>query len=311
MLDGLTLDQIRIFVTVAESGSFRAAAARVGRAQSAVSFAIGNLEQQLGVTLFDREGYRPSLTAEGRALLEDARAVLLKTDLMRARAKGMDAGVELELGIAVDPMFPATSVGHALRELQEAFPTVAIRLWSVPLGGTFAALCDGRATFSICFSTALESRLQFEQMGSISMVAVAAAGHPLGRLAAASRRIGAADLADHLQIVVSDPTPMTEGEDFGVRSPGTWRVSDMHSKHALILAGTGWGNLPLWLVASDLEAGRLVRVPAADLGPDGETPLRAYLAHPIDSPLGPAGRFLRDKLLGCMSLMDARSRPAV
>lgn len=309
MLDGLTLDQIRLFVTVAESGSFRAAAARVARAQSAVSMAVANLEEQLGVTLFDRSGYRPSLTPEGHALLEDAQAVLLKIDLMRARAKGLDAGVELKLGMAVDPLFPPASIGHALKDLQTAFPTVAIRLWTAPLGGTFAALKEGRATFAICFQKALERRLEFEDMGSISLVAVAAAQHPLGLLAAAGRRISAPELADHIQIVLSDPTPMTEGRDFGVRSPGTWRVSDIYSKHALILAGTGWGNLPLWMVADDLEAGRLVRVPSVDLGPSAETAFRAYLAHPIDSPLGPAARFLRDRLLTCMGQLTAPAPP--
>jgi DNA-binding transcriptional LysR family regulator len=62
MLDGLTLDQMRTFVAVAEAGSFRTAATHLSRAQSAVSHAIGNLEAQLGITLFDRSGHRPMLT---------------------------------------------------------------------------------------------------------------------------------------------------------------------------------------------------------------------------------------------------------
>ena len=70
MLDALTLDQMRTFVAVAESGSFHTAAARLSRVQSAVSHAIGNLESHLRIALFDRSGYRPTLTPEGRALLK-------------------------------------------------------------------------------------------------------------------------------------------------------------------------------------------------------------------------------------------------
>jgi DNA-binding transcriptional LysR family regulator len=97
--------------------------------------------------------------------------------------------------------------------------------------------------------------------------------------------------------VVPDPSPLTEGRDFGVLSPGTWRVSDNATKHALILAGVGWGSLPLWLVERDLAEGRLVRVAAAEFGPGGETFVRAYLAHRTDEPLAPAARAFRHALL--------------
>jgi Bacterial regulatory helix-turn-helix protein, lysR family len=114
MLDALTLDQLRIFVAVAEAGSFRAGAKRLSRVQSAVSHAIGNLEAELGVTLFDRSSHRPTLTSDGRALLADGRAILLKVDLMRARARGLGEGVELRLSVVVDTWFPIATVGEAL-----------------------------------------------------------------------------------------------------------------------------------------------------------------------------------------------------
>jgi DNA-binding transcriptional LysR family regulator len=81
-----------VFVAVAEAGSFRAGAKRLSRVQSAVSHAIGNLEAELGVTLFDRSSHRPTLTSDGRALLADGRAILLKVDLMRAGAGPRGAG---------------------------------------------------------------------------------------------------------------------------------------------------------------------------------------------------------------------------
>ncbi|ASP66754.1 hypothetical protein CDO27_22950 (plasmid) [Sinorhizobium meliloti] len=74
-------------------------------------------------------------------------------------------------------------------------------------------------------------------------------------------------------------------------------MGDNMTKHALILAGIGWGNLPLWLVERDLAEGRLVRVPAAEFGLQGETLTNAYLMHRTDEHLGPATRAFCDALL--------------
>jgi DNA-binding transcriptional LysR family regulator len=296
MLDALTLDQMRTFVAVAEAGSFRAAATRLSRVQSAVSHAIGNLEAQLGVSLFDRSGRRPTLTPEGQALLADVRGVLLKVDAMRARARGLGEGLELRLAIALDPQFPLGLVAAALTDLHDTYPSVALWMWTAPLGAAIVALCEGRCTLAITAADIADPRIELEALTFVPRAAVAAATHPLAIRSGVGEPLAAAELADHLQIVVPDPSPLTEGRDFGVLSPGTWRVSDNETKRALILAGVGWGSLPLWLVERDLAEGRLVRVAAAEFGQQGETFVRAYLAHRTDQPLGPAARLLRQAL---------------
>src|SRR3546814_12124313 len=139
MLDALTLDQIRTFVAVAEHGSFRAGAARLRRVQSGVSASIANLEAQLGIALFDRSGHRPALTPQGHALLVNARDILLRVDAMRACARGFGEGVELELALVVDTLFPLPPIGAALAELPAAHPSVALRPDIEPLGGPLPA----------------------------------------------------------------------------------------------------------------------------------------------------------------------------
>jgi DNA-binding transcriptional LysR family regulator len=297
MLDALTLDQMRVFVAVAESGSFRAGAGRLSRVQSAVSHAIGNLENHLRIALFDRSGHRPTLTPEGRALLADMRAILLKVDSMRARALGLGEGVELGLAIALDPQFPLGLAAMALKDLHDAYPSVSVQLWTAPLGAAIAALRDGQCALAITAADLPDPRIELEALSFVPRAAVAAATHPLAARSRGGEPVAAAELADHLQVVVPDPSPLTEGRDFGVLSPGTWRVSDNATKHALILAGIGWGSLPLWLVERDLAQGRLVRIAAAEFGQQGETFVRAYLAHRTDQPLGPAARAFREALL--------------
>jgi DNA-binding transcriptional LysR family regulator len=289
MLDALTLDQIRTFVTVAESGSFRAGAGKLARAQSGVSVSIANLEAQLGVALFDRSNHRPALTPEGKALLSNAQDILLRVDAMRARARGLGEGVELELSITADPLFPIHVLANAIAIVRSTYPSVTVRLVVSSLGGPLQALIDRQCTLAIIVDDDFrDPRVVLETLSLISQVAVVGANHPL-----AAQRDGRAleipDLADHLQIVVSDPTRWSEGRDFGVISPQTCRVSSQDAKHALILAGVGWGRLPLWLIASDLKTGRLVRLATKSLGRNSEVGLESYLARRLDESLGPAG----------------------
>lgn len=298
MLDALTLDQMRTFAAVAEAGSFRAGATRLRRVQSAVSHAIGNLEAQLGVSLFDRSGHRPTLTVEGRVLLDDVRAILLKVDTLRARAHGLGEGVELKLSIVVDTLFPIATTGAALKEMHETYPSVTVRMAVTPLGGPLAALREGGYTLGVTVGENFrDPHIAFEALSCVPFIAVVAPTHPLAKSAYAGEPLSAAMLADHLQIVQEDPTPLSEGRDFGVLSPGTWRVSGQDTKQALILAGLGWGRLPSWAVERDLAEGRLVRVPSAEFGPQGETLERGYLMHRADTPLGPAARSFRQALL--------------
>lgn len=291
MIDALTLDQLRVFAAVADAGSFRAAARRLSRVQSAVSHAIANMELQLGVTLFDRAGHRPVMTPQGQALLANARDILLRVDAMRARAQGMGTGVELELSLVVDTLFPIATVGAALKTMHDRYPTVATRVAVLPLGGPIDALLSGSHTLGIIAGEHFRHpRIAVQALSSVQMVAVVGARHPLARHAASAGALGAPELADHLQIVQSDPSGLSEGRDFSVLSPQTCRVSGQDTKHALIVAGLGWGRLPLWQVEHDLANGRLVRLPTRSLGRGSQVATETYLAHRIDMPLGPAAR---------------------
>lgn len=298
MLDALTLGQLRTFVAIAEAGGFRAGAAKLRRAQSAVSHAVASLEGELGLALFDRTGRRPTLTPAGAALLEDARAVLLKVDTMRARAQGLGMGLELELPVALDVLFPLPLACAALASLNARYPSVRAQLHVGALGGPPAALLAGQCTIAVTAGEDLhDPRLSKEPLAGIAVVPVVAADHPLGRLVRSRAKLRLETVAEHLQVVLQDPTPLSAGRDFNVLSPRTWRVNTQEAKQALIESGLGWGRLPLWCVQDALETGRLVRIPPRALGQAREAPIQAYLAHRRDRVLGPAASALREELL--------------
>lgn len=257
-----TLDQLRVFLAVVETGSLAAAARKLNRAVSVMSYTINNLEAQLGVKLFEREGTRrPVLTEAGRAVLSDAHAVAGGIDGLRAKVAGLLQGLEAELNLAVDVMLPSDRLGQVLRLFAATFPTVSLRLHVEALGAVTALVLEGRAVIGISgpLSAGTEG-IDSVYAGMVPMIPVAAPDHPLAHLA--SIPPGAA--RDHVQLVLTDRSPLTAGRDFSVLSSRTWRLADLGAKHALLREGIGWGNMPLPMIAGDLASGALVRLRMAD-----------------------------------------------
>ncbi|MCL6483686.1 MAG: LysR family transcriptional regulator, partial [Janthinobacterium lividum] len=138
-----SLDQLRVFVAVIDAGGFAHAARQLHRTQSVISYTIANLEEQLNVVLLDRAKRKPTLTDAGKALLADARAVALKVDGMRARAKALAGGLEAEVSVVVDVMFPTCVLVRVLEAFQAQFPTVALRLRIEAMGAVAQLVMDG------------------------------------------------------------------------------------------------------------------------------------------------------------------------
>src|SRR6202047_569977 len=135
MLDAVSLDQLRTFIAAVDEGSFSAASRKLLRAQSVVSETISNLEDQIGVSLFDRSGRYPHLTPPGPALRADARNIVKGMDLLKARAKGMAAGLEPELSVVVDVFYPIDAITQVATEFRQKYPQVALRIYVEALGG--------------------------------------------------------------------------------------------------------------------------------------------------------------------------------
>jgi DNA-binding transcriptional LysR family regulator len=296
MLDGVSLDQLRAFIASAEEGSFSAAARKLHRAQSVVSELVSGLEGQIGVTLFDRSGRYPVLTPQGAILLADARNISSGLDFMKARAKGMAAGLEPELSVVVDVLFPIAPITEAAKEFRLKFPGTPLRLYVEALGAAYQPVLDGIAGFGIVGSLPLmPSGLTAERLTGVVMVMVAARDHPLAKYEGV---IPKSELAKHVQLVLTDRSSLSKGREFGVMSPSTWRLADLFAKHAFLLNGLGWGGMPMHAVRDDLAAGKLVELKIEDLTPDGMI-LPMAAVYPTSVPPGPAGRWLIERMKLC------------
>lgn len=286
-----SIDHLRIFLAVVDEGSFHAAAKRLGRAISAISYGIAQLEAQLAMRLFDREGSRrPELTAAGRALLPAARSVAGDMDALMAKARDHHQGLEAELTLVIDVMYPPHVLATLLRDFLQVFPTVDLRLHIEALGGVTAMLLDGRADLGVGGPVMRDyPELERSVIGAAELVPVAAPGHPLAQMA----KIEPGIARQHLQLVLSDRSPLTQGRDFSVTAARTWRLADLGAKHALLREGIGWGNMPYHLVADDLAGGRLVRI-AVPENPGIEYTFSVLWRR--DCPPGPARQWLRQAL---------------
>ena len=296
MLDGLSLDQLRIFEAAVDEGSFSAAARKLRRTQSAVSETMANLEAQLGVVLFDRSGRYPRLTTEGTVLLADARVIVAGVNGLKARAKGIAGGLEPELTAVIDVFVPMAAFAEVAREFRESFPSTPLRLYVEALGATVQPVMDGRASFGLVGSLpTLPAGLTAERIANVAFVMVAATGHPL---AVHHGLIPKAALAEHVQLVLTDRSDLSAGREFGVISPSTWRLSDLFAKHAFLLSGLGWGGMPLHTVRQDIDEGRLVILSIEDI-PEGGLSLPMSAVYRTSEPPGPAGRWMIERLKRC------------
>jgi DNA-binding transcriptional LysR family regulator len=308
MLDAVSLDQLRTFIAAVDEGSFSAASRKLLRSQSVVSETISNLEEQIGVRLFDRSGRYPKLTPAGLAILGDARSIITGVDLLKARAKGMSVGLEPELSVVIDVFYPIDAITQVAKEFRRQYPGVPLRIYVEALGAAIQPILDGRCSIGIIGSLpVIPDTLSNERLPGIAFFMVAAHDHPLSSY---KGKIPKEVLGKHTQIVLTDKSELSAGREFGVMSPATWRLADLFAKHHFLLNGLGWGGMPLHAVRKDLENGRLAVLPIEDVPPDGLV-LPMSVVWQTKSPPGPAGRWFIDRLKQIPVETGKASKPPV
>ncbi|ATB37036.1 LysR family transcriptional regulator [Cystobacter fuscus] len=292
MLDAVTLDQLRTFIAVVDEGSFSSAGRKLKRVQSAVSHAMANLETQLGVRVWDRSTKIPTLTEEGRVLLASARRICAEVDSLRRVAEALVSGLEPSVSLVVDAILPVRALVDLCKEFAVKFPTVQLRLYTDTLSGVSARVFDGSCQVGVVGPAASAQGLARQHLTSVRMIPVVAREHPLAKV---QGRLTTQALAEYVHIVLSERDGMGRTEDQAILSSNTWRVADLSTKHALLLAGLGWGNMPEHLVKDDLARGRLVRLETAAWGEDTWL-LSLSVVHRPELAKGPATRWLLQRM---------------
>jgi DNA-binding transcriptional LysR family regulator len=292
MLTGVTLDQIRTFIAATDEGTFSSAGRRLSRAQSVVSKTLANLERMLGVKLFDRRARCPMLTDQGRALLAVARAVEGNVDLFIAQAKSLAGGLEAELSVAVDAMFPMQTFTAAVAAFQKEYPTTLLK-FDLESSTVVKPVLGGRCAIGVLGSWSLTPpQLTCEALLKFRIARVVSPQHPL---AAQRSPIPPSVVNKHVHLVHADPADISPAYRVGhPRSPRVWRVSQLGAKLAFLRAGLGFGTLPVHMLEEDLASGALVPITLEDSRLTGHLTMSAI--YRTDTPPGPAGRWFIERL---------------
>lgn len=287
-----SIDQLQAFVAAADEGSFSAAGRSLGKAQSAVSTAVINLEIDAGVELFDRSSRNPQLTPAGTSLLKFARSVLNSNHEFLAHATSLGEGVETRLCIALEQGIYVHSLKDIFCELGKAFPFVEVELLDPGINDVPSLLKDARADIGMMMEQEeYPQGFQFRGVGYSRLVPVCGRTHPL----AERKQVSHAELRQHRQLIMRSRSSQPGDHLRDQKSPNVWFSESPYIVAELLLSGLGWAVLPQTVVSEKLETGELIRL-HYDFQ-QTEILQGVDLVWTERRALGPAGQWLLNKLM--------------
>lgn len=267
----LSLDAIHVLDAIERNGSFAAAANELHRVPSAITYSVRQLEDGLGVEIFDRKGHRAVLTDAGRELLADGRRLLRAAADLECRVQQVARGWESELRIAFDTLIGIDKLYGIIEEFYRQATGTRLRLAHEVLGGTWDALAGGRADLVIGASGDAPSGRNYatRPLGRVTMLFAAApfhpvCGEPMPLTDEAIRRHRAVSVADSSRELPPRTVGLLSGQD-------VLSVPSMEAKAAAQVAGLGIGFLPRWIAEREAQAGRLRILKVAAPRPEGQS----------------------------------------
>jgi DNA-binding transcriptional LysR family regulator len=246
------IDQWEVLEAVVQLGSFAAAAKKMNRSQSTISYAISRLQAQFQLPLLEIKGRKAELTEAGKALLADAEPLLAGFRALEQRAESLAGGGQTEIRISVDSIFPNERLFAALAEMSRVFPHAHPNLRK----GSFLNPVEEFSTFGadlcICNLSAREQLIK--PILDIRMKAVA---HPCHSLHQLERQLTRIDLIQRLAVVI-------EGTGNGARrqphaaSQRYLAVNTIEAAIDAVRSGMCFGWLPVYRIQHYLDSGELV-----------------------------------------------------
>lgn len=279
------LDHLNVVATICDLGSFQLASEKLSKARSAVSYSVKQVEDFYQIQIFDRSGYRPTLTRDGKVLLTQIRHLLAQAQQFEEFVRDLKGEVETELRIGVSSNFPIPRLATLLRDLKQEFPTTTLHLEIETASGERQLMAEkvDIAIFGALNRSPFIDYRQLEQMEFPLVASPDLVGHE-------PDKVSKTDLGRHPQVVVKSSDEKASDIGLMIEAP-KWFVTDMSTKKDLILAGLGWGRLPDHMVEQELARGSLLSLPTL-----GDLLLPICLTKRAGHTLGPVGRRIWDQL---------------
>lgn len=281
----ISLDQWRAFVAVVDAGGFAQAAESLHKSQSTVSYAVRQIEERLGVRLFEVEGRKAVVTPYGKALQRRGRALVDEAIRLELAAASMARGLEAEVRIAVESLFPTWLILRCLETFSMEFPSTRIELFESVMGGTDELLSGGEVHLAIC-GDSVTTGFTGELLLPYRAVAAASPEHPLHLL---GRPVTAEDLRQHRHLVIRDSGAHRTRPGAWAVTDNRWTVSNKATSIRAAIMGLGFAWYSEDWILDEIREGKLKELPLAESG------ARAgyfYLVYADRDGAGPATRRL-------------------
>lgn len=273
----ITLDQWRALLAVVDEGGYAKAAKALSKSQSSVTYAVQQLESQLGVKAFRIEGRKAELTPTGQLLYRRARYLVDEATGLEQAAKKLSAGWEAEIHVAVETIFPTWLLLASLDRLAAESPHTRIELIETVLGGRD----DSLQQVDLAIFGTIPQGFMAEPLMRMRFVLAAHPDHPLHKL---GRKLSTQDLRRYRQLVVRESSPR-RATPLTLEAAQRWTVSNMATSIEAARSGYGFAWLPEERIREELKAGTLKPLPLRD---GGERYAELYLIFADREHAGPA-----------------------
>lgn len=284
----VTLDQWNALVAVVEAGGYARAAEQLSRSQSSVTYAVQQIQAQLGVQVFELDGRKARLTPTGEQLYQRARYLVAEAASLETASTCLSLGWEAELRIAVEVIYPNRRLFACLERFSQSAGHTRVEVVEAVLGHRSTLLEEGAIDIAI-YGT-VPTGYEGEHLMRVRFLLVAHPAHPLHHL---GRAITLRDLRQHRHLVVRETSPQ-RGHEPSVQTPRRWTVSHISTSIEAARGGHGFAWLPEELIEEDLRAGRLAPLP---MRRGGERFTDLYLVFGDREGAGPAAQRLAETLL--------------
>lgn len=297
----ISLDQWRALLAVIDAGGYARAAEALGKSQSAVTYAIQQLESQLGIKVFELQGRRAVATAAGQLLYRRAKLLLEEAAALEQAACRLNAGVEAEVRVAADLIVPSLLVLESMQRVAQEFGDTRLDVLESVLSGTEDALLQRQVDLAI--TSRVPPGFLGQPLLQMPFLAVTHPDHPLQQL---GREVTAADLRRHRQLIVRDSGIHRRRNEGWLEAEQRWTVSHMSTSVQAVRNGLGFAWLPVAYIDEDLARGTLRPLPLREGGErsgevylvfadrDGAGPVTRRLAEVLKTVLGEHCRAARD-----------------
>ncbi|MGV8899420.1 MAG: LysR family transcriptional regulator [Burkholderiaceae bacterium] len=269
----VSLKQWRMLHAVVDHDGFSGAADRLHISQSAISYTLSKLQEQLGVSLLKVEGRKAHITEEGRMLLDYSRPLLKAALELEALALNLRLGLGVEVRLLIDHHFPSDLLMRALLKFSKFGSKNSVCLAEANATEAKKALHENKADLAI------SSYVPLGYVGShlieLEYVIVAHPDHTLFQL---GRCIETEDLGRHVQIVIldQDECVLDEKKSCLLESVRRWRVGSFDTACAALAAGLGYAWMPKHRIQDLFDNGDLAILP---MHSDQSYLINLYLVH--------------------------------